>query len=320
MDEYLPSRASQLPRVPEPALTDLVPARPIRRERGPVFAVLVVMIALVGALAGFVAAFSGGTGANAAVLIRSAAAATANAGSAQVHGTVTVSEVGNTVTAVSFSGAQDFASKTAELTMHSTVVDLRMVLADGVVYESVPIVALPHGAHWVSITPADSGSGTRDFSGLGTSDPTSGLQFLDGVAGSPHLVGREELDGEPVTHYSFTIDLASLLSRVARSSDRLGAGNLGDSLRRIPNELGLSSVPGDAWLDGAGRVRRFRYELAIGVGSFRVSAIGDLYFDHFGDEVSISVPEASDVVPFSQLPDFFQRLQAALAAKARPSA
>jgi hypothetical protein len=76
-------------------------------------------------------------------------------------------------------------------------------------------------------------------------------------------------------------------------------------LRESIDKLGdvdLRSVPGEAWIDGDGRVRRFEYEIKIPQGT--VTTVMQL--SRFGETVRVVAPPAFDVSPY---PDAMEALE-----------
>jgi hypothetical protein len=223
----------------------------------------------------------------------------------------TLTTNGQTLPIVDLSGATDYAHKRSALTMTSqgsTVLEIRQ--ERDVSYMSTPLVALPDGAHWIVVRPADLRLGSGP-SGLGSTDPSSGLQYLSAIKGNPVVAGHEQVDGTDTTHYTFTIDLEAFLARLAKGSKALGANAFGSSLEQLRGVVDLAKLPAQAWIDGDGRVRKFRYDLNASQGGESVKVAAVLTFSHFNEPVSVSPPPASDTITFSQFPGFFTELGSA---------
>src|SRR5262249_33849145 len=148
------------------------------------------------------------------------------AGSARMSMVETVTGTGVSAD-IHLDGASDYAHKTSEFTMSALGRDIESArVVAGVTYISAPGVALPGNAHWVSIRPSDLGLPSGQ-STLGSDDPNSGLQYLSAIRGNARDLGSATVDGVTTTHYSFTVDLKSLMDRMSRATSKLGGPSLG---------------------------------------------------------------------------------------------
>ena len=200
-------------------IADLEPVSPPRR-RNPIFwvlSVVVVGVLIVGSLA------LGGNDTKAwpaTVVLSQAASRTTSAGTARVGMTVRGTVNGDDKTIITGEGANDFGTKSSALTFKIGAISEEVRVVQHVAYASLPGNMLPRGAHWVSITQADLKVDPAASAGLGTNDPSSGLQFLSAVDGNPIVVGNEAVDGADTTHYTFTLDLKAMIERVGTRSRR----------------------------------------------------------------------------------------------------
>jgi hypothetical protein len=156
-----------------------------------------------------------------------------------------------------------------------------------------PILSLPPGKQWVEITVGDAAAQQLTEG----ADPTSGLDYLEGVADTVRESGREQIGGVPTTRYDLTVDLNSL---VARSSEGIAAIDplLAARYRALAAAVDAGSGEGVAWIDDDGRVRRLRYTFEFGgVGSTTTFELSD-----FGVPVAVATPSADEVVPFADVP------------------
>jgi hypothetical protein len=146
---------------------------------------------------------------------------------------------------------------------------------------------LPGGKTWlrVDLSRAASSLGL-DLSSLtgGQTDPRTSLAQLR-EAGNVVEIGPRTVKGVATTRYSVLIDLRQGLDKLDAAS-RKAMEQLVDRLE----SSGGRYVPGDAWIDADGYLRRFRMAIPnyLGTGtSFAMTM--DLY--DFGDQVSIDVPQ-----------------------------
>jgi len=107
------------------------------------------------------------------------------------------------------------------------------------------------------ITPADVKADASLAGSLGSGDPTSGLQFLSAIAGDPTVVGHDAIDGVNATHYAFTLNLQSYFDRVGSATTAVGVPGIAAALEQLKALVDLTKLPGEAWIDADGRVRRF---------------------------------------------------------------
>jgi hypothetical protein len=161
---------------------------------------------------------------------------------------------------------------------------------------------LPGGKTWVRLNLSRAASAMGlDLSGLtgGQSDPRTSLAQLR-EAGNAVEIGPQTIKGVATTRYSVLIDLRQGLDKLDTASRRL--------MEQLVDRLESSGgryVPGDAWIDADGYLRRFRMAVPnyLGTGtSFALTM--DLF--GFGDRVSIDVP------PDWQVADLTDRLSEAL--------
>jgi len=306
-----PMPAAQ-PAVPVADLQADPPALPRKKRTGWwIGGTVVVVAALVAAL---VTTGSGDGHPQSAIQVLSAAASrTTGSGTAHLDLTVSLSENGESQTIMTGSSDTDFATKdtSAEITAGGMKMTVRQI--GGTAYMSATGVPLPGNAEWISFTPGDIAGSTQAEGALGSQDPSSGLAYLNAVNGNPTVVDTETLDGVHVTHYRFTLDLKTLMARLAQAGKSLGAGGLFSNANQLGSLVDLSAVPGEAWIDAAGRVRKFQYELTITTAGQTISSIGELRASQFGEAVHVSAPPAADTVPFSQDRTYFSDLQAAAA-------
>ena len=157
-----------------------------------------------------------------------------------------------------------------------------------------PILSLPPGKRWVEVTVADAVAEQL----AGGADPSSGLDYLEGVADTVREAGREQVGGVPTTRYDLTVDLDSL---VARASAGIAAIDpvLAARYQQLAAAVDAGSGDGAAWVDGDGRVRRLRYTFEFG----DVTSTTTFELSDFGVPVDVAAPPDDEVVPFDDVAD-----------------
>jgi hypothetical protein len=257
-----------------------------------VLAALIVVLLIVGAVGAVVV--SRHSKPNPVALITAAPNTTANKGTA--HFNATVSLTGPADITFSLSGETNFSAKTTQLQVSAAGITETVRVVGGIEYLNLPLLSLPHGTHWVKILPQDLGV-TAGPSTTASWNPTDGLQFLGGNVGNPVDVGKQDIDGVSTTHYRVTLNLKALFDRVG-SAERNLSPAIARGLEALQG-LDLTHIPGDVWLDSAGRVRRFSYTLNFQIDGVAVAEVETINFSDFGAPVQITAPAAGDTVPFS---------------------
>lgn len=294
------------------AVADLQPASPPpRRRRWPLITGLAVVVAAAVAIP--IAVSSGGKNSKTPLQVLSAASGqTTASGSAKVSSVETITGAGRTFQVLQISGATDWAHKLSSMSMSArgrTVMEIRQV--DGVTYMSSPAASLPGGAHWVAIRPSDL-PGDVGSATLGTNDPSNGLKFLSAVNGNPKVAGTEVIDGVQTTHYTFTLDIRKSLEQAAKAAQALGGSAAASPLSDASGMLELSKLPGEAWIDGQGRVRRFQFTIEQSADGQTIKVVDVMNFTDFDAPVTVAKPSASDVAPFSEFTKLIQGMTAGL--------
>jgi hypothetical protein len=177
---------------------------------------------------------------------------------------------------------------------------MQMVVDGDTAYMRMPMLdALTGSGGWLSLTPEDLGQATGSMGlGAGTSDPSQMLETLRGVADDVEEVGTEEVRGVETTHLRATVDIDKALAEVpAEQREQLQ--------RQLESlDMGDAGIPVDVWVDGDSLVRRMTMDLGqlLGpaMGAEGGSASMTIEFFDYGADVSVEVPDASEVTPFSE--------------------
>jgi hypothetical protein len=205
-----------------------------------------------------------------------------------------------------FSGTADVdsdrqrASMSMDLGMLGGSMD--MIVDGGTVYMRSPMFS-DVGTEWVSFDAQAVGAATgQSLGGLGTGsiDPSAYAALF---AGAVHVAerGTEEIGGVSTTHYVGTIDLAKAIGGIDEVIGKDAGRDLVRQLREAMDQLGgmgLDRIPFEAWVDGAGRLRRERITMDLGSmipGAGEASMDMTADFSKYGEPVHIDIPAKSEV-------------------------
>lgn len=236
-----------------------------------------------------------GCGENPAKVLAGASAKTQAAGSSKMALDIGVGAPGGgQQVRISGHGDFDYPGRKGNLTMRVPTAaggqggTLDIVVMGDVVYERSPTGVgppLPNGKTWVKLDIRQLGNGNAAQSQA--TDPRQALRFLAGVDGKVDTVGKETLRGARTTHYRTTLDLHKAAS---------AAGQDGDAINQLSQQLGTSTVPADIWVDDEGRLRRLRYAADLKGGAqadTRIEVSLELF--DFGTAVKVTPPPAGQV-------------------------
>ena len=204
-----------------------------------------------------------------------------------------------------FSGRADVdaerqrASMSIDLGMLGGSMD--MIVDGGTVYLRSPMFS-DVGTDWVSFDAEALGAAGSPLGGLGTGtvDPSAYAALF---AGAVHVAerGTEEIGGVSTTHYVGTIDLAKAIDGIGDVIGKDAGRDLVKQLREAMDQLGgtgLDRIPFEAWVDGAGRLRRERITMDLGsmipgAGDASMDMTAD--FSRYGEPIHIDIPAKSEV-------------------------
>jgi hypothetical protein len=238
------------------------------------------------------------------------AATTADAGSAKVAFTTTVSGAANVH--MSGQGAVDFDRRTATMTfdvgdllrssgLPAAADEQWTILTNGlVVYMRAPTLTqrLPGGKQWLKLDVEQLAKSHNldlgQLQDLTQNDPTQLLDYLKAVSGKIEEVGSEDVRGVSTKHYRAKVDL----DKVADQAPAAARRSVRASIRSLERSLGTHQLPVDVWVDSQNRVRRFSQHLTVALGG-NVDFTVD-FFD-FGTPVSVTTPPAADTTDLGQV-------------------
>lgn len=158
-------------------------------------------------------------------------------------------------------------------------------------FKNLAGLSLP-GKAWVKFDLSKANRTSSVADQLQSLNPNSYLVQLKGVSGVVKKLGKEKVRGDDTTHYAFTVDLDKA-AQLAPAAQRAG-------IEAAAKTVANKSVPTELWLDGKGRVRRFKQRVVIASGV--ATGTSDLtleYFD-FGTKVEAIAPPADQTADLTQ--------------------
>jgi hypothetical protein len=288
---------------PWPDLLAPTTAEP-RRPRRAVW--LVGLGAVVCLLAGVIAVMTSSHTASATKLVLGAPERNAAAGTVHFTADVVLKKDGNPLTAIQMNGDEDASVRVASITIGAGPMTAEIRLIDGIEYFSSSLATLPAGKSWVKIDPAAVGIAPAAAS---PSDPMAQLALLGGLVGEPMRAGTDTIDGVAVTRYDVTLDFTKIFDKISTAASALGGSDsFIKGLKALATLTDLHHVPGHVALDDQGRARAFSFGLHIEGPNGSIDESVDMRFTDFGKSVSVELPPADQVVPFSDVPDVFKNL------------
>ncbi len=223
--------------------------------------------------------------------VHSAADATAQAGTARLDTTMTMTSAGRTQI-MHGQGTFDFRSGSGQLSLQvpttpGTTDNLNELLTPDALYLSGPTIGVPSGK-WARMSVSQLIDG--DLISSGTTNPATSLEMMR-AARDVQEVGTATVQGTAVRHYHGTVNLAT-------------AGLTGaDTPGGAPASGGITQplVPFDAYLDDQHRLRQvdetFTLNVPVrGAAPQPVTVVSSTQYHDFGVPVQLSFPPAADIV------------------------
>ncbi|WP_194926909.1 hypothetical protein [Catenulispora pinisilvae] len=236
--------------------------------------------------AGAMSMFGSGGSANAvdlhaapAAAVTGAAAATRQAGTAQVDTVVTVASpatpargktpaVAAQTLTMHGTGLFDFGKQVGSVDLTVPTGTLNEVLTPSTVYlrrgaaTATSTAAAASASAWTKMATANVSDGNL-ISG-GATEPSLVFAMLGGMQGGVKYVGQDSVRGTPVAHYQGTLDLTQAATALAGQAMAKDGGAAAQdaaadkqALTNAARAFTTTKVPFDAYLDGQGRLRRF---------------------------------------------------------------
>jgi hypothetical protein len=227
--------------------------------------------------------------------VAQAADTTAAAGTAEFSITGSVTAAGQKIP-LNGSGALDMANQRMRMSMSFPVPELGSMqideLFDGdAFYMHLPeslASRLPGGKTWMKLDldtlGKASGVDLKQMLQANQGNPADMLKALEGV-GDSRLVGAESIGGTETKHYRADLDLN-------KAADRMPDKKSAEAVRQLFQSSGVTTMPVDVWVDGAGRVRREH----VGFSSTAMAMDFTIEFTRFGVPVDVNPPPAGQVL------------------------
>lgn len=243
--------------------------------------------------------------------VAEAATKTADAGSARVTFTGTVSGVPGGPFTISGEG-EYYTRQQGRVTFDMSELgaatggslggEMEMVMDGSVIYMKLPsqvASGLPGGKEWIRLDLAAAGEGLGvDFADLmqfQQMDPTQALKYLLGASEDFERVGSEDVRGVETTHYRGTVDF--------RKASELIPADSRDDFERVLELTGEPTIPFEVWIDGDGLTRRMKYEqpLPADQGGEETTMALTMEMYDFGAEVDVEPPPDDEVIDLQEL-------------------
>lgn len=173
-----------------------------------------------------------------------------------------------------------------------------VVAGDKVYLEAGPFASVL-GAAWLETT-IPNVAGQQPVPSL--IDPSAVLDTLQGAGADMRDVGREDVRGVTTTHYAGTLSVREAFASVPADDRAAIERNLGAMVDDLPS----AELATDVWIDDDGLVRRVELHIdasAVGAPGFESDGAITLTVELFdvGDDVTIDVPESSEVTSIDEL-------------------
>jgi hypothetical protein len=124
----------------------------------------------------------------------------------------------------------------------------------------------------------------------GSTGPTQGLEYLQGLSGDVQKVGDDTVAGEHATHYRAAIDYTKVAAKLPEDSKAR------DQLSK------LGTVPADVWINDHDQVVKMQFAIdgtAFGAAGGKVDLTVEI--TDFGVPVDVQAPPADQTIDFSSL-------------------
>ncbi|MFF8836041.1 hypothetical protein [Streptomyces sp. NPDC015130] len=247
-------------------------------------------------------------------VIQAAYEKTAEAKSAKVTMTMSMSGVGAESGTAEMTGVQGWNPAVMDITAKGSMLaagdpeapeKIRMVMADNVMYVEMDAkqAAEMDGKRWMKLDmkAAAEASGdkalqkqmTGGLEGL-NQDPAQQLALL---LDSPNLkhVGAEKVNGMETQHYKGTLTVEQMLA--SNESAKVLSKKDHDALVANMKKLGMKGYDTEVWVNEAGYPARMNVAMTMGEGSMKMRAD----YSDYGTEATVKTPPAEDTVDLFQM-------------------
>jgi hypothetical protein len=240
------------------------------------------------------------TGGRAEKLIAASADKADAAGTARMHGKITVALRGESPTDIAMDGVMDFRNRAYEFVVDygklagAQGVKMQVRVVDGLSYMRFEgltgetgrtLGQMMGGKQWLKVDPAQLGMGSSES--FGDTNPNSAMDALRGMS-DPKVVGTERVRGVETTHYRGTLDLNRALAKLPEGA----SGPLGRVRDTLEGDWNL-----DVWVGPDGLSRK----VAMDVDTGKMLMAEDLEFSDFGAPVDLSAPPPDQVGDFGDV-------------------
>jgi hypothetical protein len=230
--------------------------------------------------------------------VAEAAERTRQEGSAKVVMTMSAEATGSEAFAMTGTGIGVFNNDDGSGRMDFTIevegeqADFESVFVMPVMYMRSSVFAgeLPDGKSWMKIDLLRAGKELGfDMNALTGSKPMDSLAALGSTSGDIEEVGVETVRGVSATHYRAEIDFEKAAAE--------GPKEFRESMSRLVELTGMSTVPVEVWIDDEGLVRRFtqtwNQKLPGEPGRMHTEMTMELY--DFGPRIEVDAPPEEEV-------------------------
>ena len=261
--------------------------------------VTVVLVVVAGVVVG---THGSGSGSNADAAVVNAVTSAIGDKTAHITIASTVDAAGETVKA-NGTGSADLTDNSLEATLLGTVSgqqeSIKAIYLGGTVYESLPQIAqVAPGKSWISLDLSSlEKDGTQE--GLG-GNPLANLRALALQGNTVSDLGSATVDGESAEGYGVTFSPSVLRSEMDNA-------NLPAWMKQALAHVTVGGASTKVYIDTAGELVRETTTASESVESVTVTTSESVDFSDYGTPVSVTAPEADQVVPISQFLNVSQK-------------
>ena len=131
---------------------------------------------------------------------------------------------------------------------------------------------------------------------LNQGDPSGTLAYLT-ATGEVTKVGTEQVNGVSTTHYHAVVDL----DKVVQQAPAADQAALQQSVDKLKEQLGTSTLPIDVWIGDDGLPARIKYDVKVSVSGQESASVLQMDFTDWGVPVTVTPPPADQVTDITSL-------------------